>query len=588
MILDGVDPNKIILFTFTNKAAKEIRSRVVSKIGQEGSKITVGTYHSICVRFLRQYADYIGRSKNFTILDTDDSLSILRKLTKGSDVDHKDALAYISTKKSQMIGATAAISQAVSPLDRILSEIYRKFQLELSQQDAMDFDDLIYYTILLFERNQEVIQEVNSRFHYIVADEFHDSSPRDIRLIELLAGERKNVCLILDDEQSIYRFRGADINAVLSVNQIFPKLKTFILRRNYRSTRLIVEASRSLIRHNKKQLPKTIFTENEEGTIPVFFQETSSEAEGSRVQKLVKLLTSKYELKYSDIAVLYRMSYLSRSVEDSLLRAGIPYRIIGGTPFYARKEVKDILCFARLIYNPMDYEAFKRVINVPKRGIGEASVEKIFDYARNHYSQPISLIRAAKEVELSGTAKKGIVKFNRILDELVQYEEMDSADEFITRIIQETDYVQMILDDEAEASKAEDRLGNLQELANIASTFLTLEEFLQTMSLDSQVNDNEEDEKLNLQTMHSSKGLEYKAVIIIGCCETISPHWKAMDDESLEEERRLFYVAMTRAEQYLFMTRSKYMVQRGQHVLMHESRFIKEIDKDLLVRYPGK
>lgn len=389
---------------------------------------------------------------------------------------------------------------------------------------------------------------------------------------------------------AIYRFRGADIDAVLSVNRIFEGMKTFVLQQNFRSTNMIVSASRSLIEHNEHQLEKTIFTNNEEGTIPVFFEESSQEMEASRVQMLVKLLTSKYGLKYKDVAVLYRMSYLSRSIEEAFLRVGIPYRIVGGTPFYARKEIKDILCYARLVYNPMDYEAFKRVINVPKRGLGDTSVEKIFDYARTAYSQPISFVRAASEIELKGAAKKGLVKFNRIMEELVNHAETDDAAEFITRIVQETDYVQMILDDESEASRAEDRLGNLQELVNIASTFETLEEFLQTMSLDSQVNDEVEDDdnKVNLQTQHSSKGLEYKAVILIGCNETISPHFRAMDQASIEEERRLFYVGMTRAEKYLFLTRARQMIMRGQNQRMVESRFINEIDSNFIERYTGR
>lgn len=588
MILDGVDPSKIILFTFTNKAAKEIQNRVIDKIGEAGRQITVGTYHSICVRFLRKYAEYINRTKNFTIFDTEDSLSVIKKLPVG-EYDHRDALSYISDKKSRMVGATMAMQQAATKRDQVLSDVYRRYQKELDDQDAMDFDDLIYYTILLFERSPEVIREINSRYHYIVADEFHDSSPRDIRLIELLAGEMQNVCMILDDEQSIYRFRGADIGAVLSVNRIFPSMKTFVLQQNFRSTNMIVRASRSLISHNENQLQKTIFTANEDGTIPIFFEESSQEAEASRVQMLVKMLTSRYGLKYSDIAVLYRMSYLSRAIEQSLLQASIPYRIVGGTPFYARKEVKDILCYARLVYNPMDYEAFKRVINVPKRGLGETSVDKIFHYARTQYSQPISFVRAAAEIELKGAAKNGLAKFNRIMAELMNHAETDDAAEFITRIVQETDYVQMVLDDESESTKAEDRLGNLQELANIAATFDTLEDFLQSMSLDSQINEDvEDDNKLNLQTQHSSKGLEYKAVIMIGCNESISPHFKAMTPEDMEEERRLFYVGMTRAEKYLFMTRARYMMMRGQTQRMIESRFINEIDPDYLERYTGK
>lgn len=588
MILNGVSPESIMLFTFTNKAAKEIKARIIKKIGERGSKITVGTYHSVCTRLLRQYADLIGRTKKFTIFDTDDSYSVLKKLVKGMNFDHKQAMEYISDKKSKMIGPTMALQQEQGEYFRRMAAIYQQYQNELEKQDAFDFDDLIFYTIIMLERNPEVKATLNSRYRYITADEFHDSSPRDIRLIELLGGDRQNVCMILDDEQSIYRFRGADLEAVLAVQNIFPGLKTFVLQQNYRSTQSIVAASRSLISNNEGQLPKTIFTENEQGTKPIFFAEENQAMEGVRVQKLIQLLTnSKYGLKYKDIAILYRMSYLSRAMEDQLLRASIPYRIVGGTPFYARKEVKDILCFARLAYNPFDFEAFKRVVNIPKRGIGEATIEKIFEHARNVLSRPISFVQACKTLEIKGKAGKGLADFVKVMDKLIQCYETDSAGEFVRRIIDMTGYDSYILEEETAATKAEERLANMEELVSLAASFDSLEEFLQSTSLDSQIDEEgeEDDNKVNMQTLHSSKGLEYKAVIIIGCNETITPHWKAMDPKSLEEERRLFYVGMTRAEKYLFLTRPKVVMKMNRPERMGESRFIRDIDPSLIERY---
>lgn len=587
MIHEGVNPSSILLFTFTNKAAKEIKERVIKKIGKKGEKITVGTYHSVCARILRQYAESIGFTKKFTIFDTDDCLGVLKKLTKGLPFDHHQALTYVSNCKNKMIAPSRALQNAKSELDRQYASVYQQYQNELVNQDAMDFDDLIYYTILLFERDSDVLSSINKKYHYIVADEFHDSCPRDIRLIELLGGERQNVCMILDDEQSIYSFRGADIDSVLNVNSIFPDMKTFVLHQNYRSTKAILNAARSLIVKNSNQLKKEIFTENNVGDPVIYIEEENQDNEALRVLKTILFLVSKHKLEYKDIAILYRMSYLSRSIEEKLLKGNIPYHIIGGTPFYARKEVKDILCYARLIQNPYDFEAFKRVVNTPKRGIGETSIEKIFDYARTKYSRPIDFIQAVNEINtIKGKAKGGLEEFNTIIAELIDISETCDAMKFMSSIVEKTKYRDMLFDTET-SSKAEDRLGNVIELIELASGFDTIEEFLQNTSLDSQINeeDDGDNNKISLQTMHSAKGLEYKAVIIIGANEGINPHWRAMDTKSLDEERRLFYVAMTRAMKYLFITRPKIVMQQGRLVRSTTSRFINEINKKYIQKF---
>jgi DNA helicase-2/ATP-dependent DNA helicase PcrA len=586
MICDGIDPSTILLFTFTNKAAKEIKNRVIKKIGKQGEKITVGTYHSVCARILREYAELIGFTKDFTIYDADDCLSAVKKLAKGINIDSHKVCEYISNCKNKMISPSRAIQNAESDIDKQCSSIYQKYQNELVSQNAMDFDDLIYYCIILFERNSDILQNINNRFHYVVADEFHDSCQRDIRLIELLAGPSKNVCMILDDEQSIYSFRGADLESVLNVNKIFTNMKTFILRRNYRSTKSILNAARSLITKNQNQIKKELFTENEQGEPVVFIEEENQSDEALRVMRTVLFLCNKYHLQYKDIAILYRMSYLSRAVEEKLLRGNIPYCIIGGTPFYARKEIKDLLCYMRIVQNPYDFEAFKRVINVPKRGIGETSVEQIYEYAKKTYSQPISYLQAAKEIELKGKAKIGLQSFNYIMDNLVDHSETDNAMKFVSRIISETGYTDMLYASES-TEKAEDKLANVIELTELASGYDNIESFLQDTSLDSQVDEGsyEDDNRVRLQTMHSAKGLEYKAVIIIEANEGVNPHWKALDPKELDEERRLFYVAMTRAMKYLFILRPKIVTQQGQLVRSTVSRFIKEIDKKYIQKY---
>jgi DNA helicase-2/ATP-dependent DNA helicase PcrA len=589
MIHEGINANSIVLFTFTNKAAKEIKARIIKTIGEEGHQITVGTYHSVCVRILKKYADYIGFDNKFSIYDTDDSLGELKELTKGLTFDAKAALNYISDCKNKLITSTLAVQNAQSDLDRQYADIYRRYQNRLKEQNAMDFDDLITNTIRLLESNHDILSNLNDKWKYITADEFHDSCPRDIRLIDLLGGKDKNICMILDDEQSIYSFRGADITAVLSVKSIFPGLKTFVLRQNYRSTKTIVSAARSLIKKNKEQIDKTIFSENDDGAPVLYFDEATQSNESLRVVKLIALLTSKYGLKNSDVAILYRMSYLSRSMEDALLRAGIHYKIVGGTSFYSRKEIKDVLSFARLIYNPYDYEAFKRAIAIPKRGIGDASIEKIYEFSRNHYSRPTDLLTASKEVELKGKAASGLNNFNELMEQLQALFETESASDFIKYIINLTDYTEVIKKEEDKASKVEDKIQNLQELVNLAASFETIEELLQNVCLDGQINDDgEEVEAVELMTMHASKGLEYKAVIIIGANEGINPHFRAITQKEVEEERRLMYVAMTRAEQYLFITRSRVMMQQNRPNTTRESRFIKEIDKRFMETYRGK
>lgn len=586
MIHKGIDASSIMLFTFTNKAAREIKERIAKAIGDDARKLTVGTYHSVCVRILKQYADYIGFSKNFTIFDTEDSNRILQSLTKGLNFDNRKAAEYISSCKDKMILPSIAMQNAQSELEQQLADVYQSYQNELKAQDAMDFDDLISNTIHLFERNQEVLDIINNKYRYITADEFHDSSARDIRFIELLAGETKNVCMILDDEQSIYSFRGADISSVLKIDKIFSDLKTFVLQRNYRSTQTIVKASRSLIAKNKHQLEKNIFSKNETGTPLVFFTENNQSDESLRVLKLIMLLTRKYELQYKDIAILYRMSYLSRALEDKLITGNIPYRIIAGTPFYARKEIKDILCYARLVYNPYDFEALRRAINEPKKGVGDSSVEKIIEYARTTYDNPIDAITACKEIKLKGKPAKGLEQFNVIIEKLQEIAETGSASEFIQCAINDTSYKEYLFKTE-ETGKAEEKYANLIELIELANTFDTLEELLQNTSLDSQIDEegNTDDNQVQLLTMHASKGLEYPAVIIVGANDGITPHWRATESKSLEEERRLFYVAMTRAEKYLFMTRPKMVMQQGRLIPSSESRFIKDIDKEYIQKY---
>lgn len=390
--------------------------------------------------------------------------------------------------------------------------------------------------------------------------------------------------MILDLDQSIYSFRGASLNDILKIDRIFKNVKTFTLSRNYRSSQKIVSAACSLIHKNKTTIKKDLYSKKEAGENVIYFEERDQEAEAIRCTRLIKMLTSKFGMKNKDICILYRMGYMSRAIEESFLKNSIPYSIVGGMPFCSRREIKDILCFAKTIFNPYDFESFKRTLNIPKRGIGEINLDRIKEHSRRDV-EPLDFLTVAKEIELKGKAKKGLQEYSVLMRKLSDLrDENVSPSEFLEAVIQELDYYNLIEKEDPEGY--EDRILNVKELVNIACTFESLEEFLENMSLNSQMSSDEEssDDKVQLMTLHSSKGLEFKTVILIGCNEGTSPHYMANTQDSLEEERRLFYVGMTRAEQYLFLTRAKRVMQNGRYSYVNESRFIKEIDSQYLTK----
>lgn len=950
MIESGIHPDNIVMFSFTKKAAGEMKERVIKRI-PSAQTMTVGTYHSFCARLLRKYANYLGFDSNFSIYDTEDSKKLLKQIANDPFYKPELILSKISGWKSRMITPTLAEQMAEDSFERKIASFYKEYQKQLKEQEAMDFDDLIGHTIDLLIDNPTVRQEVNERYQYIIADEFQDSSPKDIELIRLLAGEYKNICMIMDDCQcllpgtmikttegyspvegvtedtdlivasghkstavskpervssrhysgkivkvttesgkvlqgtpnhmvfsrqvpiegrqyvylmfkkglgyrigrtssvrqgsrksikngyevrltqeksdalwilktcdsveeaiyweshyaykygipqyvfhsrgtgltnqsiqrlynsidtheramqlmkdefifesyphfrpagatrsyakrlvlnfvmfgskeiakrthntakletinmhkhvtysntqdpefadviskhltggwygkeekyfsstrvlvdydhlhdeteaiaetlpeaevhqkarltednfdftplshiregmcvpiqkdgfieeelvtkveysdyvgpvydidvkyyrnyiaedivvhnSIYSFRGADIDAVLALEEVFPDLETYLLRQNYRSTSTIVGASMSLISHNSNQIEKEIYTENEEGEKIVYMEALTQPEESAKVTKLVKSLIKTGEYSYKDIAILYRLSHLSRSIEDNFLANSIPYSIVGGLPFYARKEIKDIMSYIRLLHNGKDKQAFERVINVPKRGIGEKALNNILSVANEKKHATMNLIEVCKDVTLKGKAKKGLENFNEIMALLQDKSENGlTPGELIEEVINATDYRKYLLTEE----DAEERLQNLVELKDIAEQYETLDDFIYNMSLNSVEEDNEETEdKVQLLTMHASKGLEFPVVIIIGANEGTTPHHKATTSKQVDEERRLFYVAISRAEKMLFITRPKNVNLKGQTIRTTASRFIDEIDDVYLMR----
>lgn len=945
MIEEGVNPENILLFTFTRKAAEEIKERVSKMIGKKAELMTVGTYHSVCARILRRYAHYLGYENNFSIYDEEDKNNLLKSIVVDDRIKPHTVANYISHWKSKMISPQRALEIAENTYEHLSASYYQEYQRKMKEENALDFDDLIYQTVLLLRNHHDVYEKITSRYQYIIADEFHDSSVLDIELIKLLGGEKQNVCMILDDEQcllpgtmiktsdgdipvekvtkstelivasghgetykaypekisskkykgkiikittesgnvlqgtpehcvfarqnpvfdkqyvylmyekelgyrigrglnakygnvkneheagpipkkfdalwilkvcdiaeeaiywesyfshkygipryglhsanedkdavshkliednvkklakdeflflehphyrlsgttgsdkshkeklvldlvmfgkseteasnkdnyylhkhallcsnaknsefanmtkkhvdegwfkknnehctfskgsidydalyknahsiinempdseirykailtenkdefdftplshvrvgmtvpvekegkiveervvdvefldyvgpvydidvklyrnyiaegivvhnSIYSFRGSDIEAVLNARNHFDGLKEFVLRQNYRSTSTIVEASRSLISHNRVQIKKEIFTENEKGEQIVYFECNNPEEESIKVVKIIMGLLRTKEFDKKDIAILYRMSYLSRAIEEALLKNGIPYEIVGGLPFYSRKEIKDIMSYIRLIFNPFDSQAFERAINVPKRGIGPKSIEKIYSFAKSSNNVKMNLVEACKHVELKGKAKQGINQFNEIINTLQEaYEQESSPGELVKLVIELSNYKAHLMEHEDEP---EERIANIDELQLIASQYETLDDFINSMSLNAIVDreDDENSDRVQLLTMHSSKGLEYKAVIIIGANDGTVPHWKAETLKEIEEERRLFYVAMTRAKKMLFITRPKWVNFNGSVIRTKESRFIDEIDSEYILK----
>ena len=586
MILDGLDPSNFLIFTFTNKAAKEIKHRIASAIGDEtAAKITMGTYHSFCCKLLRQYvsADVLGFDKSFSIFDMDDSKKVIMKV-KDENMDEKKLADYISKKKHKMISP----QKAMEKIDDPYAKFYSKYQDELWQQNAMDFDDLIYNAIKLLELYPDIKEKVNSKYKYISSDEYHDSSSADIRLIELLAGENKNVCFILDDNQSIYSFRGADLEAVLNIRNIFPGLKTFFLNQNYRSSNKIVNASKSLIAKNTNQIEKEIFTENPDGDPVIYCEENDPNCEALRVVKTIQLVKKKYGYKYSDIAILYRTSAQSRVLEEFLLKYNMPYEILSGLNFFERKEIKDIVSFVSVITNSFNVERFKRVVNIPKRGIGDKTIEKIVEESRKDI-KATDLITACKSLlqkkgkeGLTGKAKEGITQFVNFIDSIRSIMDDLTVPELLTHIVKDTNYYDYMkaLDPESYA----DKISNLVELVQLSYSYNSVEEFLEKACLDRKEEEDSED-KVQLLTMHMSKGLEWPCVFIVGANEGTCPHIRSMAFNSqVEEERRLFYVAMTRAKNNLFILRPKRVMLNGFYSTAKQSRFVGEISTKYLYK----
>ncbi|WP_338471594.1 DNA helicase PcrA [Niallia sp. XMNu-256] len=596
MVEKYVNPYNILAITFTNKASREMRERIQKMMGGTADQVWISTFHSMCVRILRRDIDRIGFNRNFTILDTSDQLSVIKQILKDKNIDPKKfdprgILSSISSAKNELIDPEQYAKNAGDYFENVVSEVYTEFQKRLRKNQCLDFDDLIMTTIQLFKRVPEVLEYYQRKFQYIHVDEYQDTNRSQYMLVRLLAARFQNLCVVGDSDQSIYRWRGADIGNILSFEKDYPRAEVILLEQNYRSTKRILQAANKVISNNSSRKEKNLWTENPEGNKIEYFRADSEQGEAQFVVSKMKELMKQENRKYSDMAILYRTNAQSRVMEEVLLKSNIEYSIVGGTKFYDRKEIKDVLAYLRLIANPDDDISLQRVINVPKRGIGSTSFDKMANFAGNH---DISIYQALDSVELIGLSPKitkATVQFRNLINGYTQMQEYLSVTELVEEVLDKTGYRDMLKAENTIESQS--RLENIEEFLSVTKNFEENSEdksligFLTDLALVADIDklddDGEQADAVVLMTVHSAKGLEFPVVFLIGLEEGVFPHSRSlMELEEMEEERRLLYVAATRAEERLFITNAQMRTLFGRTTMNAPSRFIKEIPEELI------
>ena len=597
LIENGVKPWNILAITFTNKAAREMKERVAA-ITPHGDEVWVSTFHSTCVRILRREIDKIGYSNKFSIYDADDSERLIKDILKEHNISDKVyppkmIISQIGGQKDQMHSPEDFMKEVEKDFRmRKVADIYAIYQERLKENNALDFDDLIFKTVELFKKRPDILDKYQERFRYIMVDEYQDTNGAQYQLVKLLASKYNNLCVVGDDDQSIYGWRGADIKNILDFEKDFKNTVVIKLEQNYRSTGLILESANAVIKNNRTRKAKALWTDQGEGTKLKFHNSSGDREEANFICKNIDKGVTEGR-KYSDYAILYRNNALSRVIEEQLVKDSIPYRLFGGTRFYDRKEIKDIMCYLKVLNNPNDDIAIKRIINVPKRSIGDTTVAKISEYAaENHLNFYMALCGNENINSLTSRAKSSLVKFVDLLNDFnIDAEELPVS-ELIEKIIDKTGYkaeLEAINTDESRG-----RLENIGELINKAAEFeennedADLAQFLEEVALVADVDGyTEGDDTVVLMTLHSSKGLEFDTVFIAGFEESIFPGFRAMQDGTgmeMEEERRLCYVGITRAKRELYLTAAKNRLQHGQRVYNMPSRFLKEIPSKFIER----
>ncbi|HGD0706134.1 TPA: DNA helicase PcrA [Streptococcus agalactiae] len=595
-----VNPWNILAITFTNKAAREMRERAIA-LNPATQDTLIATFHSMCVRILRREADYIGYNRNFTIVDPGEQRTLMKRIIKQLNLDTKkwnerSILGTISNAKNDLLDEIAYEKQAGDMYTQVIAKCYKAYQEELRRSEAMDFDDLIMMTLRLFDQNKDVLAYYQQRYQYIHVDEYQDTNHAQYQLVKLLASRFKNICVVGDADQSIYGWRGADMQNILDFEKDYPQAKVVLLEENYRSTKKILQAANNVINHNKNRRPKKLWTQNDEGEQIVYHRANNEQEEAVFVASTIDNIVREQGKNFKDFAVLYRTNAQSRTIEEALLKSNIPYTMVGGTKFYSRKEIRDVIAYLNILANTSDNISFEWIVNEPKRGVGPGTLEKIRSFA---YEQNMSLLDASSNVMMSplkGKAAQAVWDLANLILTLRSKLDSLTVTEITENLLDKTGYLEALQVQNTLESQA--RIENIEEFLSVTKNFddnpeITVEgetgldrlsRFLNDLALIADTDDSAtETAEVTLMTLHAAKGLEFPVVFLIGMEEGVFPLSRAIEDaDELEEERRLAYVGITRAEQILFLTNANTRTLFGKTSYNRPTRFIREIDDELI------
>jgi DNA helicase II / ATP-dependent DNA helicase PcrA len=577
----GINPYNILAITFTNKAAKEMKERIIKLIGPKAYKMQISTFHSFGVTILKDHYDKLGYQKNFTILDSDDSLSVIKKIMKEYNLDIKEynpkaIRSKISSAKNELMTPNDYEKYVNNDYEKKVLMVYENYQRKLKINNSIDFDDLLMLPIKLFETNQSALKEYQDRFHYVLIDEYQDTNEAQYKFTKMISAKYKNICVVGDENQAIYSFRGSNYRNILNFEKDYNNAKVIMLEENYRSTKNILDTANCVIKHNKLRKDKNLWTSNQDGIKVKYHRAIDESDEAFYVYSQIQKLLEKGSL-LSEIAVLYRTNAQSRNVEEALLRNNVPYKVVGSFYFYKRKEIKDLISYLKFIHNTKDDTSLLRIINTPKRGIGEKAIENLNIKANMENSSIYDVISSSKELE-----------FKAIIESIIKEKDSLSLTELVDLVINRTGIKQELVSEKT--IEADIRLENIEEFKSITKNFeeergiVSLSEFLEEISLVADIEEHKNNkEVVTLMTVHSAKGLEFDNVFVIGMEEGIFPHNNSlMESEDIEEERRLCYVAITRAKQRLWLVNARRRTIFGKESYNIISRFIDEVDEELL------
>lgn len=595
LLAQGVNPYEILAITFTNKAAKEMKSRVEGLVGDVANRIWLSTFHSFCAKFLRFEIDsFLGYNSNFTIYDTSDSQAVIKAALKALNLDDKyypvgAMIAAISDAKNQLLFASDFRKQARDFYQQKVADVYEYYERELRKNNALDFDDLLLVAVKLLQSNTAVLDKYSHRFRYVMIDEYQDTNHAQYLLAKLLASHWKNIAVVGDADQSIYAWRGADIQNILDFEKDYPNCRSIKLEQNYRSTKIILDAANAVIDNNEGRPEKNLWTDKTEGTKIQHFTAQSEHEEAAFIGDTIAKKHDIHDVPYGDMAILYRTNAQSRVLEEALIKRALPYTMVGGTKFYDRKEIKDVLAYLRVLYNPFDDLSLLRIINVPKRSIGATTVAKLQDYAREKGTSLFMTLTQLHLIDsIKGKTKEKLEEFGILIFTLVSEMEDKTVLDILESILDRTSYLAQL--EESTDPQDQARAENIGELLSVAKDFQdtnpsgTVEDFLEQVALVNDVDSFEQEEaKVTLMTLHAAKGLEFPIVFLCGLEEGLFPHSRTlMNPEEIEEERRLAYVGITRAEKELYISNATTRTVFGRTSSYLPSRFIDEIPEELV------